>query len=290
MAIEGKIPASGPISFGAVRGILGENDPNYACYVHPEIIRFYTVHLLRLPEEGGAMYWQSILENGVLTLAEIELYISSSNEAQIVAATGGPIAASADATDYNMNRDMFRVITKSNSNQPIKASDLRSKDNSYKEYNSPWLLDARRGQANKEVKVTSSDLSPPLFLNNYFDGDQFTGLDAIKATVYSHYNEGFVGWSSFGRDVINFFIRMDNYYDSGFVLNSAGGGKAHYSGIVYDPSDRSIKIKAEYGYSKTKSGNVHCSLIRIEYIPHQIHTNFYQYYDAGIDDFKANHD
>jgi hypothetical protein len=282
MAIEGKIPASGPISFGAVRGLLGENDPNYPCYVNTAIIGYYQRYLLRLPDEYGALYYQSILETGQRTLAEIEQDIANSPEAQIVASIGTAIGTVGNAENYNMNRDMFRVITKSNSNQPIKASDLRSKDNSYKEYNSPWLLNVQQRNV--------TPISPPLNLSDYFSGDQYMNGDTLKVTVYSHYGEGYVAWSSFGRDVINFFIDTSNYYDSGFVLNNAGGSKTHNSRVIYDPADRSIKIQGSYLGGSSGNKNAHCSLIRVEYIQFPIPSNFYQYYPDGLAHFKANHD
>ena len=59
MAIEGKIPASGPISFGAVRGFLAENAPTHVCHIEPRILAAYEFYLNRIAEEGGAFFWQS---------------------------------------------------------------------------------------------------------------------------------------------------------------------------------------------------------------------------------------
>ena len=282
MAIEGKIPASGPISFGAVRGFLAEGAPTHVCHIEPRILAAYEFYLNRIAEEGGAFYWQSQLECGDLTIEEIESRIAADGVLFGIV-PGGTVLQVLDDSNYNMNRDMLRVITKSNANQPIKASDLRSKDNSIGNFDSPYLLDVQQRNV--------TPVSPPFFLNDYFSGDQYKNGDTLKVTVFSHYGEGYVAWSSFGRNVINFFINTKNYYDSGFVLNNGGGSKTHNSRVIYDPADNSIKIQGAYLGKASGNKNAHCSLLRVEYVPFPLTScNFYQYYENGIDDYKANHD
>jgi hypothetical protein len=282
MAIEGKIPASGPISFGAVRGFLGENDPNYTCYVNTAIIGYFQKYLKRIPDEAGALYWQSVLENGT-PLATIENLIATSLEAQVVASVGAAVATVGNAENYNMNRDMFRVITKTNANQPIKASDLRSKDNSVKEYNSPWMVNI--------IGRPATQLTPKIFLNSYFSGDNFRNGDTIKISTYSATEpdpDRYANWVYPPWAVINWFIQIGTYFN--LRVQNASGRKRHNTILYYDPADNSIQIQGQYTGASSKSKQCQVAIIRIEYIPHLIVSNFYQYYDAGIDHFKANHD
>lgn len=285
MAIEGKVPASGAISFNTTRGNLGENEPNYPCIVDPRIINIYQQYLMRDPEESGALYWQSLLESGQLDFNYIDNLIRNSPEAAAVAAAGAPVAPLGPTNNYNMNRDMFRVITKSNDRTTIPASTLRSKDNSYKQYTSPWLADSGAARV-------ATLISPKLMLEDYFGGDQFTDADTLKVTTYAHWNENPIAWVHQSKDVVNFFINLGGtFYESPQVRNIIDK-KYCMTQIYYDPTDRSLQVRGLWGYSGATSSNKWCwaSIVRIEYIPHPIPANFWQYYPEGYQHFQANYD
>jgi hypothetical protein len=303
MAIEGKIPASGPISFGAVRGLLGENDPNYPCYVEPKITAFFQKYLLRIPDEGGILYYQSQLQTGNRTIDQIEQDIANSSEAQVVALIGVPIGVVGDAQDYNMNRDMFRVITKSNANQPIKASDLRIKDNSYKSFDN--LVDVFNGSPSGFVESRGevrAPISNKLFLSDYFGGDQFTDGDTIKVTTWSHIKNpstpgAYVGFGTSYRSVVDHFIQVGTLYpelayraDQFFIRNHAPSGRHTSHMLYYDPADQSLQVESRWDGGSAGNKRTWNSIIRIEYIPYGIPHVFYQYYDDGITNYVARYD
>jgi len=312
MAIEGKISSSGPISFGSARDHLGDDTPipvpDLTVDLDRRIVGFFRTYLLREPDEAGAIYYQSLLGNdagdqfsyvnSINTIDEIEQFFINSAEGQIVAATGAP-APSGYVSDYNMNRDMFRVITKTNDITSISASQLRTKDNSYTGYRPNYLLDI--------FDVTSDallNLTDKLFLTDYFGGDQFITGDTIKVTTWGHRfsnpdapNAGFDENATFGRgvrfstpylSVVNHFIQIGTYYESPEVRNHNGPNKYTYHKVYYDPTDQSLQLQALFtGKNARESWN---SLIRIEYIPYQIAQNFYQYYYDGYEDFEAKYD
>jgi hypothetical protein len=303
MAIEGKIPASGPISFGAVRGLLGENDPNYPCYVDTTIIGYFNKYLLRIPDEGGILYYQSLLQTGNQTLAQIEADIANSPEAQIVASIGTAIGVVGDAQDYNMNRDMFRVITKSNSNQPIKASDLRSKDNSYKSFGN--LVDVSNGSPSgfvESIGAVRAPISNKLFLSDYFGGDQFITGDTIKVTTWSHIINpstpgAYVGFGTSYMSVVDHFIQVGTLYpklelraDQFFIRNHAPSGRHTSHMLYYDPVDQSLQVESRWDGGSASNKRTWNSIIRIEYIPYPIPYVFYQYYSDGITNYVARYD
>jgi len=293
MAVEGKIPASGPISFGQVRGLLGENEPNYPFEIDPIILSAYQTYLLRNPEEEGAWYWQSSIAAGFVTPTDFEIFVQNSAEAQIVASTGVPLVTPGNALNYNMNRDMFRVITKQNENTTIKASDLRTKDNSYKLYTEPYLLTTQKTRV-------GTPISNKLYLKTYFDGNRFTKGDAtslsdtVKVTTFaSHPNDpinGNIPWVNQNLDVINFFIKLDEPWDTGWINQNNGYRKSHHTRLYYDPADMSVQIQGLYSYDTSNSKDSRVSLIRVEYIPYYIVQSFYQYYNDGFTAFQANFD
>ena len=293
MSVEGKIPASGEISFGAVRGYLGENEPNYPFEINPIIVSVYQKYLLRNPEEEGAWYWQSQFAAGNITEADFEIFVSTSAEAQIVASTGAPFFTPGVALNYNMNRDMFRAITKLNENTPIRASDLRSKDNSYKLYTDPYLLTTPKTRV-------QTPLSEKLYLKTYFDGNRFTKGDAtslsdtvIVTTFASHPDDGINGgipWVNPNLDVINFNIKLDEPWDTGWVNQNNGYRKSHHTRLYYDPNDMSVQIQGLYSYDSSNNKYTRVSVIRVEYVPYYIVQSFYQYYNDGFAAYQANYD
>jgi hypothetical protein len=307
MAIEGKIPSSGPISFGSARDNLGDDAipvVDLTVELDRRILGFYRTHLLREPDEAGSLYYQSLLgndagdqfshTNSINTIDEIEQFFINSAEGQIVAATGAP-APSGYVSDYNMNRDMFRVITKSNSITSISASQLRTKDNSYTGYRPNYLLDIFDVTSDAALNVSNK-----LFLTDYFGGDQFVAGDTIKVTTWGHrfsnpdvpdVNDTFgrsVRFSTSYLSVVNHFIQIGTYYESPGVKNHNGGSKFTYHIVYYDPADQSLRLQTLFTGKNAREA--WSSLIRIEYIPYQIAQNFYQYYYDGYEDFEAKYD